>query len=145
MDIPQKYIKMCDHEKVQDGWELKPGDIIYSPWYPDCLTMALCECKPFYRAIDHKGGVVSFGKEMEWTALPRQEDIQGWLQDIILWYDLCKRGPSWHIRTYGGEMLSRQITLQGETPEQCLLMAYFHEAHGLTWDGERWIDATNKN
>ena len=77
-DTTEIYIKMCDCLEVQRGWELKPGDIIHSKWH-GCLVIAHCGCAPYYRAINLKGDVVSFGNETEWMALPHQDQIQGWL------------------------------------------------------------------
>ncbi len=132
-DTSETYIKMCNHPEVQEGWELKPGDTIYTEWH-GYLLMAHCGCAPYYRAINLKGDVVSFGNETEWTALPRQDQTQ----------EMCNAKPCISVCNHlSGYCLTRWNNHGGdgrwyESWEQLWLAFYMHEKHGLTWTGERW-------
>ena len=138
-DTSETYVKMCGCPEVQEGWELKPGDTIYTEWH-GYLLMAHCGCAPYYRAINLKGDVVSFGNETEWTALPRQDQIQEWFEDPARW----PVGENFNIYTliqaFAGfvETISWGSPVIWKSLEQLWLAFYMHEAHGKTWGGERW-------
>ena len=141
-DTSETYIKMCGCPEVQEGWELKPGDTIYTEWH-GYLLMAHCGCTPYYRAINLKGDVVSFGNETEWTALPRQDQIQEMTIELFAdIHNLLQNFGLWISANYSPVekpfWASQEYLKKFSSAEQLWLAFYMHEKHGLTWGGERW-------
>jgi hypothetical protein len=115
---------------------LKPGDIVHTKWHGHIIIA--CENDPIYGAVNDNGAFVSFGNEMEWTALPRQDQIQ----DIMLPHFSDRRNLllNFGLWVHGKYSLEKkeQPIMRMQTGEQFWLSFWMFDDHDLMWTGEKW-------
>jgi len=131
MDCGNDYIKMCDCEEVQGGWELKEGDFV--SW-----------SKPF-KCVE----VFNIDDVEAWSAykirkdnghwLPRQDQLQGMI-GLSVRSTLCQFVQFVWDFLGASETLfvSNEYIKQFKSMEQLWLAFVMHELHGKWWDEGKW-------
>lgn len=143
MDTSKEYMKMCDCPEVQEGWipeDYDPYAILTATYKTgfDCrIAYGVSSLRPEKR-IEYLTPSY-FDENTRIIRTPRQDQIQEWLYEHsgnTDCYILFERFFGW-VWTDDTLLNQKQTKLMGSL-EQLWLAFYIHEAHGLTWAGEKW-------
>ena len=109
-------IKMCDVPEIQDRWEPKRGDQMWTKWGEDILIITVLPINPDY---DRK----------MYIYIPRIEDVIAMVITSKMWFLKLD-----HIR----ELIAINSWYDDKEPVMAFIRAYMHLEHGKTWNGEEW-------
>jgi hypothetical protein len=116
--IDRELIKMCDVPEIQDRWEPKVGDRV---WSKDRDELDISK-------IDEDTGQIKFYGDN--VHIPRIEEVLGWLEAYKYSIDVVGESDLWEIFHVN--------SVWSDTPIKSLLKAYMHLEHSKTWNGEVW-------
>ena len=132
MDTSEIYIKMCDCDEVQRGWEPDWGD-----WYKDGQNGDV-QCVAIDDEEDVADDLERCGHKYCPMWLPRQDQIQEELdkKKYNAAYVLLQRINQWMTETADKTLISQDTHY---SMEQLWLMFYMNENHNKIWNGKEWI------
>ncbi len=135
-DTTEIYVKMCDRPEVQDQFPtIQFGDAVA------CRGVSVHDVVR-WRGLDGWDEVFDIDRNL-YIVIPRQDQIQGWLEDYFAGiHNLLQNFGLWISANYSPVdtpfWASQEYLKKFSSAEQLWLAFYMHEKHGLTWTGERW-------
>jgi hypothetical protein len=127
MDTSPEYTKMCEKAKeIQTLWNPKEGDVFFSGMFVNT-------------AVDYENwsGDVSYAKEGRSIWLPRQDQLQGMVDEGK--YLSKATGLTFYCNVHSSMCPEWEYYKQFLTMEQLWLAFVMKEKFNKTWDGTDWV------
>jgi hypothetical protein len=129
--MDKELIAMCDTPEIQDRWEPKVGDRVWSKLHECYATIVELEGNGIMHLRADDGSMIWRVMKDEVIYIPRIEDVLEWLKGYEIAVDICPDGM-WEV-THVHDAFINLI------PVKPLLRLYMKSEHNKTWNGEAWV------